>query len=66
MSHAITIGGPILSVGVLAGVLMLLFGALSLFGNMMADTAGDGGKSGCTISIIGVVLAIGCLTGLFA
>jgi hypothetical protein len=65
MNHAITIGDFILSFGALIGILLFAFGILDAFGNMMADTAGDNGKEGCTLTIIGAVLAVGCLVGLF-
>jgi hypothetical protein len=66
MNHAVTIGGLLLSVGLLGGVLTLVFGVLSLFANMMADAQGDGGKGGCITLAVGAVLVIGCGIGLVA
>jgi hypothetical protein len=66
MNHAITLGGLLLSIGVLGGILMVCFGLLSSFGNMMADAAGDGGKSGCIITAIGLVLLGGSVIGLLS
>jgi predicted outer membrane lipoprotein len=64
MNHAITLGGLLLSIGLLGGVLTCAFGVLSLFANMMADAQGDGGKGGCIALIVGAVLVIGCGIGL--
>jgi hypothetical protein len=66
MNHAITIGGLLLSVGALVGFVVLLAGVASAFGNMMADAAGDNGKQGCILFIVGLVIFVVCLIGLFA
>ena len=66
MSHAITIGGLLLSIGALVGLLAVGFGVLSLFANMMADAQVDNGKSGCIITAVGLVLLIACIVGLVA
>ena len=64
MNHAITVGGLLFSVGILVGLLTMAFGVLSLFGNMMADAAGDQGKSGCAIFLTGLAITVGSLVGM--
>lgn len=59
-NHAITTGDLLFSIGLLAGLLTAAFGLLSMFGNMMADAAGDGGKSGCITFIVGAAMIVGC------
>jgi acid phosphatase family membrane protein YuiD len=66
MNHSITIGGLLLSIGLLGGIGTICFAVLSLFANMMADAQGDNGKSGCIALVVGAALTIGCVIGLFA
>jgi hypothetical protein len=56
MNHAVTVGGLLSVLALLAGFATVLIGALSAFGNMMADTAGDNGKAGCITIAAGIVL----------
>jgi hypothetical protein len=65
MNHAITVGGLLLSIGIVASTLATVYGAIDAYGNMMADAAGDNGKQGCTIFIVGIVGLVGCIAGLF-
>jgi hypothetical protein len=65
MNHAITVGGLLLSIGIVASTLAAAYGAFDAYGNMMADAAGDNGKQGCTIFIVGIVGLVGCIAGLF-
>ena len=58
MNHAITIGTLVFTLGIGAGLLAMAFGVLSFFGNMMADTQGDGGKQGCTFFVVGLAVVV--------
>jgi hypothetical protein len=64
MNHAITLSDLLLTLGVIGGIVCILFGVLSAYGNMMADTAGDEGKSGCIITLIGLAILIGSIAGI--
>lgn len=64
MNHAITIGGLLLTVGVIAGLAAAAIGLLMIFAGGMSDApaAGDeASKQGCIVALIGVVLLVGCL-----
>jgi hypothetical protein len=66
MHHAITIGGLLLSLGILGGALATVLGLLMLFAAGMSDAGDDGtGGKGCVIALVGIVLAIACLVGMF-
>lgn len=64
MGHTITIGGLLLSLGIIGGLLAIAFGLLDAFANGMADAAGDNGKSGCIIFAVGLVVLVGSILGL--
>lgn len=62
MNHAITIGGLLLSLGVLAGLLTLAAGTLMMFAASMSDAGDDGtGKNGCICMICGALIAVACV-----
>jgi hypothetical protein len=69
MNHTITIGGLLLSAGVLAGLAMTGCGALAIFAGGMSDNPGagaDASKQGCILALVGAALLVGCIVGLIA
>jgi hypothetical protein len=67
MNHAITVGGLLLSLGLLAGLLASLGGFMAVLAEGMSDApSADNGKSGCAAIIVGLILMIGCAIGLLA
>jgi hypothetical protein len=67
VNHPITIGGLVLSLGLLAGLLALGGGLLAVMAEGMSDAPSeDNGKSGCLTAIVGLILVIGCAIGLIA
>lgn len=69
MNHSITIGGLLLGIGVVIGLGTLAFGFLRFIAGGMSDApqlGDDEGKKGCATAIVGLVIVVGCLIGLFA
>lgn len=69
MNHAITLGGLLCAIGIIAGILAILFGALEFMAGGMSDAPSEGNaaaKQGCIVAAVGLVAVIGCLVGLFA
>lgn len=67
MNHAITIGGLLLSLGVLVGLAMTAFGALAIFAGGMSDApeaGADTTRQGCMIALPGAMLLAMCIIGL--
>jgi hypothetical protein len=67
MNHPITLGGLLLSLGVIVGVPITASGFIWTFSEGMkpAPDAGDG-WGGCLLALVGIVLTIGCSVGLMA
>jgi len=67
MDHAITIGGLLLTLGLIGGFVALAFGALAVFAGGMSDAPSAGNDAtnlGCAFLIAGALLFGGCLWGL--
>jgi hypothetical protein len=67
MSHAITVGGLLLGLGVLAGLGLVGVGVLTAFAAGMASVPDEKtGRTGCILFVVGFVLLVGCLVGFAA
>lgn len=69
MNHSITVGGLLLTLGLIAGLLTVCIGALATFAGGMSDdpTAGaDASRTGCFIFIAGALLFGASLWGLLS
>ena len=64
MNHAITIGGLLGTVGLMAGLGAIGFGLLWMFAEGMSDAPSDNGKGGCITMAAGAVLAAFCIASL--
>lgn len=57
MNHAITIGGLLLGLSLIAGFITFASGILMMFAAGMSDAGDDGtGKSGCITMAVGAVM----------
>jgi hypothetical protein len=64
MHHAITVGGLLLSVGVIVGLIAAGLGLLMVFAAGMSDAGDDGtGGTGCAVLAGGVILTGLCIAG---
>lgn len=64
MNHAITVGGLLLSVGIIAGLIAAAVGVLMAFAGGMSDSPAEGeaaSKRGCIVLAIGLALVGGCI-----
>lgn len=68
MNHAITVGGLLLTLGIIGGLIGSAFGALMVFAGGMSDnpSAGnDAAGTGCLVLLGGLAMASLCALGLF-
>jgi hypothetical protein len=65
MNHAITLGGLLSGLCILAGLGCAGIGALTIYASGMSDAADDGTTgTGCMVILAGAVLLIGGIMGL--
>jgi hypothetical protein len=67
MNHAITIGGLLCTLGIIAGIALTGVGALAIFAGGMSDSpqaGADASKQGCIIAGVGLALLVGSVLGL--
>lgn len=64
MNHAITVGGLLLTVGIMVGFFACAIGLLMAFAGGMSDAPAEGdatSKQGCIVFVCGLVLFVGCI-----
>jgi hypothetical protein len=61
VNNIITIGGLLLSIGVLFGFVMLAAGLMSLAAQSMSDAPDENPTMGCVIVVASIVFIIGCV-----